>query len=77
MSCYDGYVLRNGVCALLSTLAFTNCLVNSADGLCEECIERFYVEGGICKHVSILCNRYERDTGKCIDCVLGHVMIGG
>lgn len=29
----------------------------------------------MCKFVSLLCNRYNPNNGKCIDCIIGHIMI--
>lgn len=49
-----------------------NCLQRDNNGLCTNCITRYYLISGICVAVPAQCQTYNMMTGKCITCIANY-----
>ena len=75
--CYQGFSLVDGKCVVAKAVSIPHCISASPTGICLECLENYYVNGGKCKAVSILCATYNKGDGRCTSCVTGHFLQEG
>lgn len=81
-TCYDGFVVRNRDCVLLSGISNEDDLCELRSGsLCIKCKDRYYLsyEGPLpsCKRVNSLCQNYNEYNGDCYTCIDGYVFNNG
>ena len=82
-SCFDGYKLVIGICALetkedaiANDLKDPNCFAY-VNGTCEECAHRFYFnKERICTTVHPDCRSWDKLTGACTSCFDGFYLSG-
>ena len=82
LSCYNGYILINGVCSVNTYLANPSnndplCVI-WAYGACSACASRAYLNFfGVCTPVSDQCQTWDPKTGACLNCFGGYVYANG
>ena len=81
MSCFNGYVLKNGVCSVDTNLAtgYKDPLCAKwISGACSQCASRAYFNVfGVCTLVSDQCQTWDPKSGTCLSCYGGYTLING
>ena len=77
-SCYNGYILQNGLCVIDNTYINNNPLCRSFNGsVCVACATRSYLVNGICIAVNDQCNTWNSYNGQCTSCYNGYALNNG
>lgn len=73
-SCFPGYKLSNGDCALTTASnSDVNCKTTNSNG-CAECYSGYYAKVGKCEKLNILCQTSNNQTGACTSCYQGYAL---
>jgi hypothetical protein len=77
-SCFAGYTLTNGQCAIAASETTTNSdpyCIKSQGALCLQCANGYYLHpDGLCHQLNPLCKTSNMTNGNCIDCYQGYTL---
>jgi hypothetical protein len=76
LSCFPGYNLNAGICAV--SFQDPNCQkFDSTRNICTACSTKFYIDTtGKCRQISPLCKTADSNTGYCLSCYPGYILVG-